>query len=58
MAYQIEIENELQSYEVVRAIADRMEKNEEVEDEKAVSALGDVLEQLEGQPAHDVVVED
>jgi len=55
MTNTIKVENQLQSYELVKALQDRREK---ATDEKTVNAIDEMLEQLDGSMAHAVLTVD
>jgi len=56
MTLKLEIENELESYEVLKALIERKEKLES--DNEDTEFMNSLIDQFEGYNAHYVLVED
>lgn len=58
MAFDITVENELESFEMLKALKDRKEECVKHGDTRAIESIDSMIEQFENQPAYQVLIED
>lgn len=54
----LDINNELESFEVLKALIERRKECKKFNDRNAVESLNSLIEQFENTPAYNVLIED